>query len=764
MGIEDFMTGLAGFLATYLLHGTVFLGGVMLLDYGRRVRSGTLEALYRTALVAPVATALLSMNLSVQPLAGTLHWFEAAGSSSPALVEPRPPAAPLPGAAEVSASVTDGQAAPTGAASRDAGTPASATAPGAGMGLPAFHARDLVPAAGAAWLLVSVLLTLRWLGGARAGRRLLSGRRRLTGGPAHRMLCRLADSAGRRPPDLSVCDALGGPATLPGGEICLPRWALSLPADQLEAMLAHELAHVERRDPWWLAAAVSLEAVFWLQPLNRFARRRLADLAELHADARAARLTRDGRALAQCLAECAERIHAGRMPVLAAAMARRGGALSERVSKLVNEQTETGGISMSRKIGILGGALALVLVLPSVAVMANKGGGDGGTSVSIHRDGDGPRTMKVSFSEDGARLELEASGDLVFAPDDSGLEHMGPGAELKITRTVDGVTRKLLAEGGDDGDIAYTYFVDGEQRPFDAEAQAWLAEIMPMVMRETAINAPERVEYILANAGHDGVLDEIGLIHSDFARRHYIEAYVMTGPLPGDAYDRLIEEAARIGSDFETRNALGVIYDTQSPRGKDLADLIAVAGEIGSDFELRQILGRLAKDAVADESVMAAYAKAAEGIGSDFELRQALEALMEAGGGPRGVIIALPVAEGISSDFEMRSLLEEAASEAAGDEEASRVWLEAAATIGSDFELAQALTEFANEKPSSAATWQALLETARGIGSDHECARFLVDAAASMPDDPAVERAFRSVMETIGSDSDYRRVAKAIDG
>lgn len=766
--MNDIFMGLAGFLGTYLIHSTVLVGGVMLFHATRRAGSATLEALYRTALLAPVLTTALSVNLAVEPLAGTIHWFEtreeivreigpvsvAGGngkSAGPAMPvserrAERSPVAPPP------APEAAGPVAPAPARAGDVhfvGT-------WSGM-------RELAGFLAAAWLLVALATTLRWVRGALEGRRLLAARRPLASGPAHEALLRLTDRAGVAAPALSHCDELGGPATLPSGEICIPGWALDLPAGQLEAMLAHELAHVERRDPWWLATAVALESLFWIQPLNRLARHRLAGLAEFHADARAARLIEDGRALAHCLAHCAERLNAGRMPVLAAAMARRGGALSERVRKLMSHSTETGGISMSRKFMIFAGVIALVMVLPSVAVLANKGKIGQGTSVNIHENDNGARTMSLSFSDDDMRLKLKASGDFVFAPDDSGLEHMGAGAALDLIQEAGGTKRRLVADGTSGG-IDYTFYVDGEERPFDADARAWFADILPMVMRETAINAPERVEYILANDGHDGVIDEIAKIRSDFARRHYVEAYVATGDLPGGAYDRLIGETAKIGSDFELRHALAIIYDTQRPRGPQLASLIEAAAGIGSDFEMRQLLGGIAEDAVADEAVMTAYARAADGIGSDFELRQALQALMEAGRGPRAVEIALPVADDIGSDFEMRSLLDAAAPLAVQSDAASRAWLDAAATIGSDFELRQALSSFAARGPASPATWQALLEAAKGIGSDHECASFLVTAAGHMPDDPAVEAAFRSVMETIGSDSDYRRVAKAIGG
>ena len=54
-----------------------------------------------------------------------------------------------------------------------------------------------------------------------------------------------------------------------------------LDAPQLRAMLAHELAHLERRDPQWLAFACILERAFFFQPLNRLARRGILGSARM---------------------------------------------------------------------------------------------------------------------------------------------------------------------------------------------------------------------------------------------------------------------------------------------------------------------------------------------------------------------------------------------------------------------------------------------------------------------------------------------------
>jgi hypothetical protein len=106
--------------------------------------------------------------------------------------------------------------------------------------------------------------------------------------------------------------------------------------DELEALLAHELAHVERRDPLLLALCRAVEVVLFVQPLLRFARGRLVDEAEVLCDERAAGWTGDPAALASCLAEVATWVVAGRREELVPAMAARGSRLEGRVRGLLD--------------------------------------------------------------------------------------------------------------------------------------------------------------------------------------------------------------------------------------------------------------------------------------------------------------------------------------------------------------------------------------------------------------------------------------------
>jgi beta-lactamase regulating signal transducer with metallopeptidase domain len=78
-------------------------------------------------------------------------------------------------------------------------------------------------------------------------------------------------------------------------------WSL----DKLRSVLLHELAHVRRRDPLTQLVARLIACVYWFHPLAHVQARRLAELAELAADAAVVRAVPDRRAYARHLVEIA---------------------------------------------------------------------------------------------------------------------------------------------------------------------------------------------------------------------------------------------------------------------------------------------------------------------------------------------------------------------------------------------------------------------------------------------------------------------------
>jgi len=70
---------------------------------------------------------------------------------------------------------------------------------------------------------------------------------------------------------------------------------------QLAAMLAHELAHLANRDPFWYFFSDVVAAILWWHPLLWFARRRLRDTSERTADEASLLIDGGPQALAECL-------------------------------------------------------------------------------------------------------------------------------------------------------------------------------------------------------------------------------------------------------------------------------------------------------------------------------------------------------------------------------------------------------------------------------------------------------------------------------
>ncbi len=163
----------------------------------------------------------------------------------------------------------------------------------------------------------------------------LSGRVALEKGRAIRFAESLAKKAGIPTPSLSTKKNLAGPFCLGTGEIVLPEWVEDLPNRQLKAMIAHEVAHIMRADPAWILGARVVQSIFFFQPLNIIAARRLSELSEFACDAWAGTVCGSGMPLAECLAECAKR-HIGRAPSpLGAAMANKCSSTVERTQLLL---------------------------------------------------------------------------------------------------------------------------------------------------------------------------------------------------------------------------------------------------------------------------------------------------------------------------------------------------------------------------------------------------------------------------------------------
>lgn len=360
---------LVTWVVTYALHSSALLGSAWATARlcGRR-HLRLQELVWKTALVGAILTATAQVALDVAPAGGRLDLR---------------PASEVAAATRATAPAGEG-----GERAAERSSAGSARAPAIdprtflGGLLTSPHAPSWRRLLVGAWALIGLagvaLLGLAW---SRVADH-IAGRRVLRAGPLHDLLLRLARRAGVRAPRLTTSRRLRSPATVGVffPQICVPRRALGdLCAQDQEAMLAHELAHVARRDPLWFFACRLIERALFFQPLNRVARRELREAAEYLADDFAVQHTGRGLCLARCLAEVAGWMIAPAPPLGVLPMAARGSQLGRRIRRLLDdahrpERHRRRPWSAPLAGGLLCGA---TLVLPGAGAPAAAGTGTG---------------------------------------------------------------------------------------------------------------------------------------------------------------------------------------------------------------------------------------------------------------------------------------------------------------------------------------------------------------------------------------------------
>lgn len=124
-------------------------------------------------------------------------------------------------------------------------------------------------------------------------------------------------SSGRRIVRISVSPFVASAAAVTRHEICVSTTFTALGRIEQQGVLAHEMAHLERRDLAWIAFADTVACALAAQPLVRMVARRLRRDTEFICDDIAVGQTGDGRAYVRALTALASEHDAMAVPALA---------------------------------------------------------------------------------------------------------------------------------------------------------------------------------------------------------------------------------------------------------------------------------------------------------------------------------------------------------------------------------------------------------------------------------------------------------------
>ncbi len=119
-------------------------------------------------------------------------------------------------------------------------------------------------------------------------------------------LARISTRFAIGPVELSESAQLSSPIAVGARAVWFPAGsAASLTEDEIDGVLAHELAHLERRDPAWFFLAGLVRAALWIHPFIHRVVARLRSSAEIACDERAVAATGNALGLAQGLSRFA---------------------------------------------------------------------------------------------------------------------------------------------------------------------------------------------------------------------------------------------------------------------------------------------------------------------------------------------------------------------------------------------------------------------------------------------------------------------------
>jgi beta-lactamase regulating signal transducer with metallopeptidase domain len=271
---------------------------------------------------------------------------------------------------------------------------------------------------------------------------------------------------------------------------------LRLTCKELDHLGLHELAHMRRGDDWTNLAQRVIQALFFFNPAVLWICRRLDFEREVACDDWVLTITGEAKPYARSLTKVLEATPWRRGPVLASGAVFRKQQIIRRIEMLLDGSRDSRpNVSHVTLVVILMcilGAFSQLVRTPAFVAFGDDPSG------SFHRS---------RWSVDGRTIETEIRGEIRFADDDISVETMSPGGYLRVKENR-GWSRRELEIRDDSTQPKIRYAVDGRERPLDEQGKAWMNTVVPMIIRESGIDAEDRAARILKKRGAAGVFEE----------------------------------------------------------------------------------------------------------------------------------------------------------------------------------------------------------------------------------------------------------------
>ncbi len=238
--------------------------------------------------------------------------------------------------------------------------------------------------------------------------------------------------------------------------------------------------------------------------------------------------------------------------------------------------------------------------------------------------------MRIDWTGPFRYVKVRLNGEFEVSETFDGVRRLTPGTALIIEEKREKQYRKLeIRDFEKEDQPVYRYSYQFEEKPYDAAAQAWFAEIMIEIIREAGVLSRQRAAKIHAADARHGLLTEIDKINRERSKRFYYERLLEQRDIETETLDAILK---RIPQEFEAdanfRIVLSEMLSRHELKGELLREWIQVTPEVNNDVTranlLTDVVNKISPD---DLETMAVYRKAAESIRSETERTRALAGL-----------------------------------------------------------------------------------------------------------------------------------------
>lgn len=405
---------LVAWVTTYIVHSTILLAAAWLLTRTLAKSPAVRETIWKTAMLGGLATAAISIGANTP---GLNNRYDASQIVEREVWKD----APLSRQATLDSGVT-------------------AKVFNARLSTASERIRLLPVAIVLLWSTYALLVLVRVLFATKRARAAL--------GPRHetedRSLRERFDSVRTRlgitqPVRLTLSQERSSPVALGANEICLPERLFSeLEPEEQESVLAHEVAHLVRRDPTWLLATVTIEAILFFQPLNRLARMHIQEEAEYLSDDLAVEKGSTGVILARCLSRVADWMSSSNERLLAPGLVEAKSSLVPRVRRLLEEKRAQTKGSRTQRFAI---ATLLPLTVLIIAPAFTPGGSRVWGTPAFHWAGPvaAGKTIEIKGSMGSIRAEQWSGRNVEVNATRHGRSTV-PDVQFAVVESTDGIT------------------------------------------------------------------------------------------------------------------------------------------------------------------------------------------------------------------------------------------------------------------------------------------------------------------------------------